>query len=77
VLGYLRLEVEERAIRVDANGNEHLRRPDPIALELLRVIGSRDGMEIHDAVDGVVVVLEPNPVLERAEVVPQVDVARW
>ena len=41
----------------------------------LRVLVDGDGVQVHDAVDALVVVLQPDPVLEGAQVIPDVQIA--
>ncbi len=74
VLRHLALVVQQRALRVDPDGEQDLGRLVALVHELHGILRDGDGVEVHDAVDGVVVVLEPHPVAERPEIVPQVHV---
>ena len=54
---------------------QHLRRLDTILGELLGVVVDSDRMQIDHAVDTVIRILELDPIAQRSEVVPQMDVA--
>ena len=45
-------------------------------LQLRRLVGLGDGVQVHDAEQALVAVLERDPVLHRAEVVADVQLAR-
>src|SRR3989441_7507252 len=73
VLGHLGLDEECRVLRVEAG-------PEPVRQHLHRVARDRggirvvgEGVPVRDEVVAVVRVLKLHPVVERPEVVPQVD----
>jgi hypothetical protein len=71
--GHVRLDEEGGALDVDAGG-EVLRGGAPGApLQGFRVLGHGDGVQVDHAVDGIVLILEGDPVHERAEVVAEVE----
>src|SRR5438445_5211385 len=73
VLGHERLDEQRRAVRVEA-------RAEPVRHHLYRVARDRgrigvvgEGMPVRDEVVALVCVLQLDPVVERAEIVAQVD----
>ena len=43
--------------------------------QLRRILVRRDGMQVHDAEDALVVVLDADPVLERAQIISDVQIS--
>mmetsp|Transcript_27436 Transcript_27436/g.66741 ORF Transcript_27436/g.66741 Transcript_27436/m.66741 type:complete len:347 (+) Transcript_27436:206-1246(+) len=70
---HVRLHEDVRLGRVDAAGDVQGRGLHHRLLQLLRHVRGGDGVEVHDAEEVLVLVLVVNPLLDRAEVVPQVD----
>ena len=66
---------QKRSIRVDAECEKHLRRVDTTSLQFVRVVVNGHCMQVNNAVDRVVVVLELHPVPKRTEVVAKMDIA--
>jgi hypothetical protein len=76
VLGHLTLHVDERPGRVEPNGQEDLGGFEALSVQVRRCDRHGDGVQVDDAIDGLVLVLEPYPVSERPEIVADVHVAR-
>ena len=45
--------------------------------QISRILPYRDGVEINHAPDAVMVILKPNPVPDRAKIVPQRGATGW
>jgi hypothetical protein len=60
---------------VEAGRHEDLRELEDLGPQLGRVLRDRDGVQVDDAVDGVVVVLFLDPAPHRTQVVAEVDLA--
>ena len=73
-LGHLRLAEDDRPLRVDSGPDpvgEHL---DPVLVDAGHVlVPRRKGVQVDDAVDALVLVLEGDPVLQRPEPVADVQ----
>mmetsp|Transcript_17257 Transcript_17257/g.53057 ORF Transcript_17257/g.53057 Transcript_17257/m.53057 type:complete len:397 (+) Transcript_17257:2011-3201(+) len=62
---------EDGALRgVDARRDVERRRVERLLAQLLRVMGRGDGVQVDDAKQAVVVVLELHPLADRAEIIP-------
>ena len=70
---HLRLLKEDGALGVDAAGEQAGGHVQNVLAEQRRVLGLRDGVQVHDAVQNRPVhVLQGHPALQSAQVVPQV-----
>src|SRR5207237_829375 len=76
VLGDVRLHEDDGPRRIDAGGEEPDRHVDRALGQGRCVVGLRDGMQVHDAEQAVVLVLQLDPVLYGAEVIADVQLAR-
>ena len=72
MLGPVRLAEEDRALGVEAQGEQAERHLVRVAPDELRVVGARQGVVVDDAVDRVVRVLHRDVVPEGAEIVADV-----
>src|SRR5207244_754697 len=75
VLGDVRLHEDDGPRRIDAGGEEPDRHVDRALGQGRCVVGLRDGMEVHDAEQAVVLVLQLDPVLHGAEGIADVQLA--
>src|SRR2546429_2891809 len=75
VLGDVRLHEDDGPRRIDAGGEEPDRHVDRALGQGRCVVGLRDGMQVHDAEQAVVLVLQLDPVLHGAEVIADVQLA--
>ena len=57
---------------IEAEGQQCRRHLAGLAAESVRIVGARQGVVVDDAVDRLELVLEPDVVADRAEVVPDV-----
>jgi hypothetical protein len=76
VLRHERLDEERRALRVEAGAQpvgEHL---DRVAGHLRGVVVVGEGVPVRDEIEAVVRVLHLHPVVERPQVVAEVDLPR-
>jgi hypothetical protein len=71
-----RLDEQRRDAGVDSRRQQRSRHLAPADAELLRFVRHGDRVVIHHADDGRVLVLEPDPVLHRAQVVSNMQLAR-
>ena len=62
-------------LRVDARGQKQRRGLEDLGSQLGRLLIDRDGVQIHDAEDALVVALDLDPVLQRPKIVPNVQIA--
>ena len=46
-----------------------------LGAQLLGILVHRDRVQVHDAVDAIVVILDLGPVLQRAEIIPDMRTA--
>src|SRR5207247_380605 len=74
-LGDVSLHEAEGPRRIDAGGEEPDRHVDRALGQGRCVVGLRDGMQVHDAEQAVVLVLQLDPVLHGAEVIADVQLA--
>ena len=74
MLWNLTLEVEQRPGRFDADCHQQLGGRNPIVVQFARVIRDRGGMQVDDAVDRVVFILQRNPVPECTQIVADMHV---
>ena len=77
VLGDVALDEEGAALGVEADGQEVQGGVEGVGPQVSRVDLGGQRVEVDHAVEGVVAVLEGNPVSQGPEVVPQGEVARW
>ena len=75
VLRDVRLNEQRAAVRLQSARDEGDGQVQHPPVQLLGLVGDRDGVEVHDAVDALVALRQLHPVLDRPEVVPQVDVS--
>ena len=75
VLGHVALDEQRAALGVEAGGQEVERGLVGPGPQLVRVDVEGQGVQVDDAVEGVVDVLVGHPVADGPEVVPQVEVA--
>ena len=66
-----------RYLRVDAGGQEKGGGVADLREQLFGVLIHGDGVQIDDAVDAFVLVLHTHPILERAEIIADVEIAGW
>ena len=76
MLGDLALDEQGAALGVEADGQQVQRRVERVGPQVGRVDLRGQGVQVDDAVEGVVAVLEGDPVAQGPEVVPQGEVAR-
>ncbi len=74
MLRHLALQVEQRPIRIDAHREQDLGRIEPVFVQLPRVTRNGERVQVDDAVDRLVLVLQRDPVAEGAEIVADVHV---
>jgi hypothetical protein len=67
--------ITEECFGIDAAGEEERGDLIDLGAQFGRVLVDRDGVQIDDAEDRLIVILEVDPVLERAEVIADVEVA--
>src|ERR687894_597684 len=72
VRGDAALSEDHRPLRVEPDRKEDSRELTHVVPEHLRVLGHRDGVQVHDAEIAVVVVLYGHPVLQSAKIGPEV-----
>ena len=75
VLGDVALNEEGAAVRIQPDGEQVERRIERVGPDVHRVDVRGQRMEVDDAVEGVVALLEGHPVPEGPEVVPQGEIA--
>ena len=75
VFGHVGLDEEGAALGVEAARHEERAELAGLVAELDGILRDGDRVEVDDAEDGVVLVEVANPVDDRAEVVPQMEVA--
>ena len=73
---HVALHEDDRALRVDPAGQEEVDQVDGVAPELGTHLPHGDGVQVHGAVHAVVGLLHGYPVLDRAEIVAEVQRAR-
>jgi hypothetical protein len=62
-------------LRVDADGQQHPGQFFDLGTKLVRPLVDGYGVQIHDTVDTVVVILDLGPVLQRAKIISNVGAA--
>ena len=77
VLVDVALHEHGRHVRVEADGEQDGGEIDSALADHARLLGDGEGVQVDDAVEGVVLVLMQRPRPQRPEVTPEVDVARW
>ena len=70
--GHVRLHEERGLFRVNAQGNELCGARDGAVAQLLRILLHGDRVQVRDEVEGVIAVLQVNPLLQRSQVITQV-----
>ena len=70
-----RLHDDARVLRIDARGQEKRGKFADFRPQFLRILIHRDRVQIHDAEDTFVVVLDPDPVRQGAEIVADMQIA--
>ena len=73
MLRHVRLDDDDRALRVDAARQVHVGHVHGVAAQLGALLTDGDGVQVDDAVDAVVRLLHGDVVADRAEVVAQVQ----
>ena len=76
VLGDVALHEHGGHVGVEADGEQHRGELDGALADHAGLLGDGEGVEVDDAVEGVVLVLALRPRPQRPEVAPEVDVAR-
>src|SRR3989442_1746150 len=76
VLGDVRLHEDDGPRRIDAGGEQPDRHVDRPLGQGRRIVGLRDGVQVNDAEQAVVLVLQLDPVLHGAEGIADVQLAR-
>src|SRR5204862_328491 len=76
MLRHVRLHEHDRPLRVEPGGEQPDRHVDRALRQGRGVVGLRDGVQVNHAEETVVLVLQANPVLDRAEIVADVQLAR-
>ena len=74
VLGDVALHEHRRHVGVETDGEEHRRQLHGALADDAGLVGHREGVEVDDAVEGVVLVLAADPLPQRPQVVAEVDV---
>ena len=67
--------LQHQGFLVDSDGQQNARQFLDLAVQLLRFLIDRDGMQVYDAVDAIVVILNPGPVLQGSQVIPDMRTA--
>src|ERR1041384_7013361 len=75
MLRHVRLNEDDRDLRVDPRSEIEAREFARLARERLRVLGQGDRVQVDDAEEALVLVLQRGPVAQRAEIVADVYVA--
>ena len=73
VLGNLTLHEQRRPIRIDPHRKELSDRNLGATTQFLRVLRHRDGVKIRNEVESVEIVLQRNPLLQRTQVIAEVE----
>src|SRR5439155_14328190 len=76
VLRDVRLHEYDRPLGVEADGEQPDRHFDGPLGEARHLVRLRDGVQIDDREEAVVLMLQRNPVLDRAEIIADVQLAR-
>src|SRR5256884_600119 len=76
VLGHVRLHEQDRPLRVEPGGEQPDRHVDRALRQGRGVVGLRDGVQVNHAEEAVVLMLQAHPVLHRAQIVADVQLAR-
>src|SRR5690606_19488555 len=74
VAGYGRLVEDDAALRVDARGDIGGRDLARRAAQMLRILRQGQRVQVHDAEDAVIVLLQLHPVPDRAQIIAQMQV---
>ena len=74
---HVALNEDDGALRVDAGGEEGVGHLEGVAAQLGALLAHGDGVQIDDAVDAVVRLLHGDAVADGAQVVAEVQHARW
>ena len=77
VLGDVALDEQGAALGVEPDGEQVEGGVERVGPQVRRVDLGGQGVQVDHAVEGVVAVLEGDPVPQGPEVVPQGEVARW
>ncbi len=75
VLRHRRLHHDGRVLRIDARRQEQRRRFQDLRAQLGRLLIHRDGVQIDDAEDALVVALDLDPILQRTQIVSNMQIA--
>ncbi len=75
VLRHRRLHHDRGLLRIDARGQKQRGDLQDLGAQLGRLLINRDGVQIDDAEDALVVVLDLDPVLQRAQIISDVQIA--
>ena len=73
MLRHMRLNEERRALRIDTRGEQTDRHLSSPGGQRPRIVGVGDGMQIDDAENAFMHLLQPDPVLDRTEPVADVE----
>ena len=74
---HVTLHEEGAAVGIEPDGEQVQRGVQRVGAEVGRVDLGGESVEIDHEVEGVVAVLEGDPLAERPQVVPQSEIARW
>jgi len=77
MLRHMALDEQRAHIGVEAHSHQHDRHVEGLLAQHARFLRHGDGVQIDDTVKAVVTVLVLGPDPQRAEVAPEVGVARW
>ncbi len=70
-----RLHHQRRMLRIDADREQHARQLLDLRPQLTGLLVKRDRVQVYDAIDAIVVVLDFGPVLQRPEIIADVRAA--
>src|SRR6185369_15225197 len=73
----MRLNEDCRHLRIDSNSQIDPREVSGFLCEQRRVLRQSDRVQVHDTKEAFVLVLERDPVSQRAQIVSEMDVACW
>ena len=77
VFRHRRLRDDRGLFRIDADSQEQRRGLDDFRSQLGRILIHRDGVQIHDSPDTLVIALDFHPVFQGSQVVANMQIAGW
>ena len=75
--GHLALNEHCGALGIQSASQVERRSAERVLSQASRIVGNRDGMQVNNTEKSVVILLQINPVADRAEPVAQMKGARW